>query len=106
MEHSDKATVVVSFGMIFDSIKLEFTLKKVTNPVIFVFPTATPVVPNPTILNLSLETPIVYEPSILDDVVEIPLMLTISNACSPWGDSDCTIYVPFLFDGISSAFDI
>ena len=43
----------------FEPIKLDDTLKKVTNPVIFVFPTATPVVPNPTILNLSLVTPIV-----------------------------------------------
>ena len=49
----------ISFGTMFEPIKLDDTLKKVTNPVIFVFPTATPVVPNPTILNLSLVTPIV-----------------------------------------------
>ena len=49
----------ISFGIIFESSKLEDTLKNVTNPVILVSPTATPIVPNPTIANFSLETPTV-----------------------------------------------
>ena len=42
----------------FDPIKLDDTLKKVTSPVTLVFPIATPIVPNPAIENLSLVTPI------------------------------------------------
>ena len=56
----------------------------------FVFPTATPVVPIPTIENLSLETPIVYVPSIFDEVVEIPVILTISNDAKLCGVVDST----------------
>ena len=81
----------ISFGTRFDLIKLESTLKKVTNPVIFVFPTATPVVPNPTILNTSLETPTVYDPSILDEVVETPLILIISRSERLFGSVDSTM---------------
>ena len=80
----------ISFGTIFEPIRLEDTLKKVTNPVMFVFPTATPVVPIPTIENLSLETPIVYVPSIFDEVVEIPVILTISNDAKLCGVVDST----------------
>ena len=74
----------------FDPIKLDDTLKKVTSPVTLVFPIATPMVPNPAIANLSLVTPIEYEPPIFDDVVEIPATLTISAGNKLCGDSAST----------------